>query len=232
MEFSRILNPKPGEWLTYNGKLSGNRYSELDQNQHDECEESGREMELFDSSVEAVASGYALLRENMRYFGLESTPLVADGIMYVTGPQQVSALDALTGRPIWTYSRPRTAGLVSDPSLGTNRGVALLDDKVFTGDRQRPPGCFEPDDGPAGVGSRDAGRASALRVDGGAVGRQGHGHCRGCRRRLGYSWIPRRLQGLNWRTFVALLDHPRAKVNRDPKPGKGRSLSSVAALPG
>ena len=35
---------------------------------------------------------------NMRYFGLETTPLVADGIMYVTGPQQVSALDALTGR--------------------------------------------------------------------------------------------------------------------------------------
>jgi putative heme-binding domain-containing protein len=31
IEFSRILNPKPGEWLTYNGKLSGNRYSDLKQ---------------------------------------------------------------------------------------------------------------------------------------------------------------------------------------------------------
>jgi putative heme-binding domain-containing protein len=29
LKFSRILNPKPGEWLTYNGKLNGNRYSEL-----------------------------------------------------------------------------------------------------------------------------------------------------------------------------------------------------------
>src|SRR5205807_272956 len=31
IDFARISNPKPGEWLTYNGKLSGNRYSELTQ---------------------------------------------------------------------------------------------------------------------------------------------------------------------------------------------------------
>src|SRR5207245_3577902 len=37
----------------------------------------------------------------------------------------------LTGREIWNYSRPRTPGLVSDASLGTNRGVAILGDKVF-----------------------------------------------------------------------------------------------------
>ena len=29
VDFARILNPKPGDWLTYDGKLSGNRYSEL-----------------------------------------------------------------------------------------------------------------------------------------------------------------------------------------------------------
>ena len=67
----------------------------------------------------------------MRYFGLETVPLVADGIMYVTGPNQVFALDARTGMQIWQYSRPRTPGLVSDPSLGTNRGVAILGDNVF-----------------------------------------------------------------------------------------------------
>ena len=70
-------------------------------------------------------------RENMRYFGLETVPIVADGIMYVTGPNQAFALDARTGHQIWQYSRPRTPGLVSDPSLGTNRGVAILGDNVF-----------------------------------------------------------------------------------------------------
>ena len=65
------------------------------------------------------------------HFGLEVTPPVADGIMYVAGPNQAYALDALTGRRIWVYTRPRTPGLVGDAALGTNRGMALLGDKVF-----------------------------------------------------------------------------------------------------
>jgi PQQ-dependent dehydrogenase (methanol/ethanol family) len=51
--------------------------------------------------------------------------------MYVTGPNQAFALDARSGHQIWHYSRPRTPGIVSDASLGTNRGVAILGDKVF-----------------------------------------------------------------------------------------------------
>ena len=70
-------------------------------------------------------------RENMQYFGLEVVPIVADGIMYVTGPNQAFALDARTGHRIWHYPSLRTPGLFSDPSLGTNRGVAILGDKVF-----------------------------------------------------------------------------------------------------
>jgi PQQ-dependent dehydrogenase (methanol/ethanol family) len=49
----------------------------------------------------------------------------------VTGPNQVFALDALTGSPIWHYSRPPSTGLEGDAKLGTNRGVAILGDKVF-----------------------------------------------------------------------------------------------------
>ena len=70
-------------------------------------------------------------RENMRYFGLETVPIVADGVMYATGPNQVFALDPRTGHQIWQYSRPRSTGLVSDASLGTNRGVAILGDNLF-----------------------------------------------------------------------------------------------------
>ena len=132
LEFSRILNPKPGEWLTYNGKLSGNRYSELTQINATNVKNLVVKWSFSIPLWRQLLPDTPYYAMNMSYFGLESTPLVADGIMYVTGPQQVSALDALTGRPIWTYSRPRTPGLVSDPSLGTNRGVALLEDKVFT----------------------------------------------------------------------------------------------------
>ena len=67
----------------------------------------------------------------IQYFGLETTPLAADGVLYVTGPNQVFALDALTGDELWQYSRPPSPGMVGDAKLGTNRGVAILRDKVF-----------------------------------------------------------------------------------------------------
>ena len=65
----------------------------------------------------------------IQYFGLETTPLAADGVLYVTGPNQVFALDALTGGALWQYSRPPSPGMLGDAGLGTNRGVAILRDR-------------------------------------------------------------------------------------------------------
>jgi PQQ-dependent dehydrogenase (methanol/ethanol family) len=131
IDFARISNPKPGDWLTYNGNLSGNRYSELTQinttNVHQLTLKWIFSVPLWKNSF--PNTNYFV--ENMRYFGLETTPIVADGIMYVTGPNAAFALDPFTGREIWEYSRLRTRELVGDAALGTNRGVAVLDDKVF-----------------------------------------------------------------------------------------------------
>jgi alcohol dehydrogenase (cytochrome c) len=67
------------------------------------------------------------------YVGLHTTPLVSDGVMYVSGPNRVCALDSRTGREIWCYSRARgTAGAIpGDAAKGANRGMALLGDRVF-----------------------------------------------------------------------------------------------------
>jgi len=131
IDFARISNPKPGDWLTYNGNLSGNRYSELTQinttNVHQLTLKWIFSVPLWKNSF--PNTNYFV--ENMRYFGLETTPIVADGIMYVTGPNATFALDPFTGREIWEYSRPRSHELVGDAALGTNRGVAVLHDKVF-----------------------------------------------------------------------------------------------------
>ena len=53
--------------------------------------------------------------------------------MYVTGPNQVCALDAQTGRQIWCYSRDRTpaGSIAGDAAKGANRGAAILGDRVF-----------------------------------------------------------------------------------------------------
>jgi PQQ-dependent dehydrogenase (methanol/ethanol family) len=106
--------PKPGDWLTYNGNDSANRYSPL--------------KEINTSNVSSLKLKWIF---PIQYFGLETTPLEADGVLYVTGPNQVFAIDALTGSTLWQYSRPGSAGMVGDAKLGTNRGVAIFRDKVF-----------------------------------------------------------------------------------------------------
>ena len=131
IEFSRIMNPKPGDWLTYNGNLSGNRYSKLTQINAANVNKLSVKWTFSIPLWSQFLPDTPYFHENMRYFGLETVPIVADGIMYVTGPNQVFALDARTGHQIWHYLRPRSTGLVSDASLGTNRGVAILGDKVF-----------------------------------------------------------------------------------------------------
>ncbi len=131
IDFSRILNPVPGDWPTYDGRLGGNRYSELAEINTSNVNRLGLKWIFSIPLWKQFLPETPYFIENMQYFGLEVTPLVADGIMYVTGPHQAYALDALTGRAIWQYSRPRTPGLVGDASLGTNRGMAILGDKVF-----------------------------------------------------------------------------------------------------
>ena len=131
IDFARIVHPKSGDWLTYNGKLSANRYSSLDQINTKNVKQLAVKWIYTVPLWKQLLPDTGYYIENMKYFGLEVTPLVADGVMYITGPHQALALDALTGRVIWEYSRPRTPGLVSDASLGTNRGVAILGDKVF-----------------------------------------------------------------------------------------------------
>lgn len=114
LNFGGILNPKSGDWPTYNGRLSGNRYSPLTQ-------------------VTPANVGRLLLQwiAPMPQLGLEATPIVVDGILYFSGQNQAYAMDARTGRQIWRYFRPPTPGLVGDASVGTNRGAAILGDKIF-----------------------------------------------------------------------------------------------------
>ena len=63
----------------------------------------------------------------------ETTPLVRDNVLYVTGPLNVAwAIDARTGREIWRYKRelPPTGGLTACCGL-VNRGFAVFGDRLF-----------------------------------------------------------------------------------------------------
>jgi PQQ-dependent dehydrogenase (methanol/ethanol family) len=112
----QVLHPKPGEWPTYNGNVSANRHSSLDQINRQNVARLGLQWSY-----------------TLPYFGLEATPLVADGVMYISGPNQVYALDARSGHEVWRYSRPRSTApnVAGDARLGANRGVALLGERLF-----------------------------------------------------------------------------------------------------
>jgi PQQ-dependent dehydrogenase (methanol/ethanol family) len=113
--WERIAHPQPGDWPTYHGQLSGNRYSALDQ--------------ITPRNVSQLAPRWIFPIPIARH--LEVTPVVVDGVMYVTNVNAAWALDASTGREIWHYERPRSKGLSGDAAGGINRGVALLGDRVF-----------------------------------------------------------------------------------------------------
>ena len=69
-----------------------------------------------------------------RVFGAwQSTPLVVDGIMYLTQrPNDIIAADAKTGRVFWMY-RHNTSPDQKACCGSNNRGVAILGDAVFMG---------------------------------------------------------------------------------------------------
>ena len=116
LRFEAILHPAPGSWPTYNGNLSGNRFSPLQQ---------------IDTSNVARLVPKWLFTIPGTPRPLQTTPVVVDGVMYVTAVNEAHALEARTGRELWRYRRPRTQGLAGDAASGINRGVAVLGDRVF-----------------------------------------------------------------------------------------------------
>lgn len=108
----------PGDWLTYNGGYFGHRHSTLDQ--------------ITTANVSGLVPSWIYQVQGNGQ--METSAIVADGIMYVTEPPTtVTALDPKNGRPIWSYVRPMPANLRLIGFPATNRGVAILDDKVFVG---------------------------------------------------------------------------------------------------
>jgi len=103
------------DWPTYHGDPSGNRYTTLTQ--------------IDKTNVSRLAPRWVFPLGNVTQ--VENTPVVVDGIMYVSSANEVYALDAGSGRQIWRYRRPRTAGLAGNAAIGFNRGVAISGDRVF-----------------------------------------------------------------------------------------------------
>ena len=110
-----LVQPSGANWISYNGDYSGRRYSSL--------------LEISPKNVSQLRAQWIFHIRDANE--LEVTPVVVDGIMFVTSANDAFALDARTGRQIWHYARPVTPGLIDDASQHHNRGVAIWHSKIF-----------------------------------------------------------------------------------------------------
>ena len=106
---------EPHNWMMYSGNYASQRYS------------ASSQINL--GNVKNLEQKWVFQAESLEKF--ETTPLVADGIMYITqAPSDALALDAKTGRVFWIYRYYPSPDV--KPCCGSvNRGLAILGDTLF-----------------------------------------------------------------------------------------------------
>ena len=110
-----LRDPPPGDWLNFRRTYDGWGYSPLD----DITAANVGGLEL--AWVWAMADGTN-----------QPTPLVHDGVMYLTNPGNIiQALDAATGDVIWQYIRTFPEGISASSFFNQLRNIAIYEDKVF-----------------------------------------------------------------------------------------------------
>lgn len=105
-------------WMSYSGGYAGQRYSSLDQ--------------ISAANAAELTLGW-VYQSGTRYNKFQVSPIVIDGVMIISEPHgRIVALDAASGAELWTFERaiPDPDGLATCCGV-SNRGVAVLDDRVF-----------------------------------------------------------------------------------------------------
>ncbi|MBI3682186.1 MAG: PQQ-binding-like beta-propeller repeat protein, partial [Acidobacteria bacterium] len=107
----------PGDWLHYSGDYASHRFSRLAQ--------------ITPANVKELRVKWVFQRPMREKF--ETTPLVADGVMYLTvPPNDAYAVDAGTGVKLWEYRR-NLPSKIQVCCGQVNRGFAILGDRLFLG---------------------------------------------------------------------------------------------------
>jgi alcohol dehydrogenase (cytochrome c) len=110
-----LAQPLAGNWLSYNGDYSGRRYTSLS--------------EINKNNLAQLRAAWVFHAHNSSR--LEVTPVVANGMMFVTASNDAFALDARSGRVVWHHSRPNAEGLIDDASRHITRGVGLWRNRLY-----------------------------------------------------------------------------------------------------
>jgi len=104
LEPEQILHPSPDSWPLYHGDYSGKRHSPLKQ--------------ITPQNVQDLSLAWAY--QTGQNAAIKSSPLLVDGVLYFTVPDNIWAVDARSGHMLWHYNHPTTQG----DHIG-QRGVAM-----------------------------------------------------------------------------------------------------------
>jgi alcohol dehydrogenase (cytochrome c) len=107
---SLLLKPPADSWPTYHGDYSGQRHSRLTQ--------------ITPDNVKQITLAWAFQTGQSQ--SIKATPILVNGVIYVTTPDNLWAVDARSGRQIWRYAYPANDGF----HIG-HRGVAVHNDLVY-----------------------------------------------------------------------------------------------------
>lgn len=110
-----LTAPVAADWISYNGDYTGKRYSALTQ--------------ITPANVGQLRAAWVFHSRDGNLF--EVTPVVVNGVMFITASNDAYALDAQTGKPLWHYSRAVSDGLIDDASGHITRGVAVFGTRVY-----------------------------------------------------------------------------------------------------
>src|SRR5260370_29065355 len=116
-----LSKPTSDSWPMYHGDYSGQRHSQLTQ--------------IPPANVGELTLAWAF--QTGQAAQIKSSPIVANGILYVSIPDHVWAIDALTGSQVWHYNYPPNEG----SHIG-HRRVALYKDYVYFTTPDNPPLCL------------------------------------------------------------------------------------------
>src|SRR5262252_3178119 len=109
---------EPTRWPMFSGDYSGQRHSPLTQ--------------ITPENAHRLAARWAFQTGVIPRRGFEGTPLVVDGVMYLTGPfGHAWAIDARTGRQFWHFQRQLPNDLTYGNTSPVNRGFGMLGDRLF-----------------------------------------------------------------------------------------------------
>jgi len=105
-----LLHPPADSWPGYHGDYSGQRHTTLKQ--------------ITPQNVDALGLAWAF--QTGQNAALKCSPLLVDGVLYITVPDHVWAVDARSGHQIWHYTYPANKGF----HIGS-RGVSMYKDWLY-----------------------------------------------------------------------------------------------------